>query len=237
MASPLDIIKGRIQKCFFAFLSVIEHEHEAHEDEDLANMFACIAAVAEVALVSLIVYLCDADLIYVICWAAGGCNSRVFPASKYNIAHNAWVVSTLCGWNDSIPRVEKHRREGILKSICPFGCRLFVGIRRMGSFDNICGSPWPWTSRSCSLGRAWFCLECCFRVFSFGYAGEVRVRVSYQMFMGLVTALIISTIFLSLINILPSFLTTDQTIQGMLRLRMVLPLIALGDVTMSVGMV
>jgi len=193
--------------------------------------------VAEVALVSLIVYLCDADLIYVICWAAGGCNSRVFPASKYNIAHNAWVVSTLCGWNDSIPRVEKHRREGILKSICPFGCRLFVGIRRMGSFDNICGSPWPWTSRSCSLGRAWFCLECCFRVFSFGYAGEVRVRVSYQMFMGLVTALIISTIFLSLINILPAFLTTDQTIQGMLRLRMVLPLIALGDVTMSVGMV
>jgi hypothetical protein len=60
VASPLDIIKGRIQKCFFDFLSVIEHE-------DLANIFACTAAVVEVslALVSLIVYLCDADLIYV----------------------------------------------------------------------------------------------------------------------------------------------------------------------------
>eukprot|EP00984_Skeletonema_dohrnii_P031403 scaffold23828_cov164-Skeletonema_dohrnii-CCMP3373.AAC.1 len=48
-------------------------------------------------------------------------------------------------------------------------------------------------------------------------------------------SIVMSTIFLSLINVLPEFLTTDQTIQDMLR--MLFPMIALGNVTMSVGMV
>jgi hypothetical protein len=42
---------------------------------------------------------------------------RDFAAAKYNIVNKAWVVSTLCGWNDSIPSVEKHRRE--LKEFAP----------------------------------------------------------------------------------------------------------------------
>ena len=83
----------------------------------------------------------------------------------------------------------------------------------------------------------------------FGLAGEFRVSylmgkgraqlaklASYKiMFMGLVMALIMSTIFLSLINILPAFLTTDQTIQGMLT--MLFPMTALGNVTMTVGVI
>ena len=82
-----------------------------------------------------------------------------------------------------------------------------------------------------------------------GDAGEVRC--SYQLgkgrpalaklssykaiFIAACVALVVTIIFLSLSNVLPSWLTTDETIQSMLS--DLFPLIALGNITMNMGMV
>jgi MATE family multidrug resistance protein len=78
-----------------------------------------------------------------------------------------------------------------------------------------------------------------------------EVRVAYQlgrgrpaiaklagyksMFLGLIFSIVVSVIFISLANVLPSWLTHDETIQDMLV--EMFPLVALGNVTMSMGMV
>ncbi|KAL3766941.1 LOW QUALITY PROTEIN: hypothetical protein ACHAW5_011160 [Stephanodiscus triporus] len=78
-----------------------------------------------------------------------------------------------------------------------------------------------------------------------------EVRVAYQlgrgrpataklagyksMFLGLIFSIVVSVVFISLTNVLPSWLTHDETIQDMLV--EMFPLVALGNVTMSMGMV
>jgi Na+-driven multidrug efflux pump len=78
-----------------------------------------------------------------------------------------------------------------------------------------------------------------------------EVRVAYQlgkgrpamaklagyksMFLGLILSIVMSVIFTCLINVLPRVLTQDETIQDMLA--ELFPLVALGNVTMSMGMV
>ena len=83
---------------------------------------------------------------------------------------------------------------------------------------------------------------------SFADAGEVRVAhllgkgcpqdaklSAYKsIFMGLATSMLMSTIFISMINVLPEFLTTDETLQDMLR--MLFPMVAFSNVAMSIGM-
>ena len=84
---------------------------------------------------------------------------------------------------------------------------------------------------------------------SFADAGEVRVAhllgkgcpqmaklSAYKsMLMGLMMSATMSTIFISMINILPQFLSVDEIIQDMLR--MLFPMIALSNVAMNIGMV
>ena len=55
-----------------------------------------------------------------------------------------------------------------------------------------------------------------------------------SMLLFLVVSVIITTVFLSLSEYLPTWLTTDQTIQGMLI--QLFPLMGLGNLTMTVGM-
>jgi Na+-driven multidrug efflux pump len=78
-----------------------------------------------------------------------------------------------------------------------------------------------------------------------------EVRVAYQlgkgrptmaelagyksMLLGAIVSIVMSTLLLSLTNVLPSVLTPDATIQDMLA--ELFPLVALGNVTMSMGMV
>ena len=78
-----------------------------------------------------------------------------------------------------------------------------------------------------------------------------EVRIAYQlgkgrpamaklagykaMFLGLMLSIVMSVIFACLTNVLPRVLTHDETIQGMLS--ELFPLVALGNVTMSMGMV
>jgi Na+-driven multidrug efflux pump len=83
-------------------------------------------------------------------------------------------------------------------------------------------------------------------------AGDAaEVRVAYQlgkscpatvklagyksMFAAFIMSIVVSFVFISLINILPPLLTWDKTIQDMLV--ELFPLVALGNVTMSMGMV
>jgi len=82
-----------------------------------------------------------------------------------------------------------------------------------------------------------------------GDAGEVRV--SYQlgkgrpalarlssyksMFLASTLALIVTSAFLAMSNVLPTWLTSDETIQDMLT--ELFPLVALGNITMNIGMV
>jgi len=82
-----------------------------------------------------------------------------------------------------------------------------------------------------------------------GDAGEVRV--SYQlgkgrpalarlssyksMFLASTLALIVTSAFLAMSNVLPTWLTSDETIQDMLT--ELFPIVALGNITMNIGMV
>lgn len=83
---------------------------------------------------------------------------------------------------------------------------------------------------------------------SFADAGEVRVAhllgkgcpqdaklsAFKSIFMGLTMSMLMSIIFISMVNVLPEFLTADETLQDMLR--MLFPMVAFSNVAMSIGM-
>jgi MATE family multidrug resistance protein len=239
VALPLEIIKG-IDECFYNFLSVIEYEA-------FATILACITAVVEVALVWLMLYLYKADLVNV---------GLLMVLTRVFFLLLTLLVCKWFGWfqpyEDGMIRslALKNRllMQEFLKTSFPLavGCLLaYAEWEVLTIFAAVLGPAEAATWAV--LGFVWDLFESTTE--AFGDAGEVRVSyqlgkgrpqlaklASYKiMFMGFVMALIMSTIFLSLINVLPAFLTTDQTIQDMLR--MVFPLMALGNVTMSVGMV
>ena len=103
------------------------------------------------------------------------------------------------------------------------------------------------TSLLIPLGFVWDVFESTTE--AIGDAGEVRV--SYQlgkgrpalarlssyksMFLASTLALIVTSAFLAMSNVLPTWLTSDETIQGMLT--ELFPLVALGNITMNIGMV
>ena len=236
---PLDIIEG-IHESILDFLEVVEHEA-------YANILACIAAVTEVVLIWVGLHFYDADLVFIGLISLG--NSAFFL-----------VLNVMCcigfGWlekyENGLIRSLALRNRPLLKEFLKTSAPLAVG-------SMLAYAEWELlTVFAAVLGPAeaatWAVLGFVWDVFestteAFGDAGEVRV--SYQlgkgrpqlarlssyksMFMGLAMSIVMSTIFLSLTNVLPEFLTTDQTIQDMLR--MLFPMIALGNVTMSVGMV
>ena len=80
---------------------------------------------------------------------------------------------------------------------------------------------------------------------SFADAGEVRVAhllgagspqdaklSAYKsIYMGLITSMLMTIIFISMINVLPEFLTTDETLQDMLKV--LFPMVAFSNVALA----
>jgi MATE family multidrug resistance protein len=236
---PLDIIEG-IHESILDFLEVVEHEA-------YANILACIAAVTEVVLIWVGLHFYDADLVFIGLISLG--NSAFFLVLNVMFCIGfGWLEKYENGLIRSLALRNRPLLKEFLKTSTPLAVGSMLAYAEWELLTVFAAVLGPAEAATWAvLGFVWDVFESTTE--AFGDAGEVRV--SYQlgkgrpqlarlssyksMFMGLAMSIVMSTIFLSLTNVLPEFLTTDQTIQDMLR--MLFPMIALGNVTMSVGMV
>jgi len=236
---PLDIIEG-IHESILDFLEVVEHEA-------YANILACIAAVTEVVLIWVGLHFYDADLVFIGLISLG--NSAFFLVLNVMFCIGfGWLEKYENGLIRSLALRNRPLLKEFLKTSAPLAVGSMLAYAEWELLTVFAAVLGPAEAATWAvLGFVWDVFESTTE--AFGDAGEVRV--SYQlgkgrpqlarlssyksMFMGLAMSIVMSTIFLSLTNVLPEFLTTDQTIQDMLR--MLFPMIALGNVTMSVGMV
>ncbi|KAL7428880.1 hypothetical protein ACHAXM_001442 [Skeletonema potamos] len=239
VALPLEVMKG-IQRSFRAFLEVIEYEA-------YANVLACVTSIIMVMLSWVALHFYDADLV-ILGLIMLGSNVFFLLLNIMLCIGFGWLEKYEVGLIRSLAFRNRPLVKEFLKTSAPLA---------LGSL--LASAEWELlTVFAAFLGpaeaAAWAVLKYLWDVFEStteAFAGAGEIRVSYQlgkgrpqlarlssykcMFMGLAASTVMSTIFLSLINVLPQFLTTDRTIQGMLRT--LFPLMALGNVTMSVGMV
>ncbi len=236
---PLEITEG-IHECLMDFLEVVEHEL-------YANAFSCIAAIVEVVLIWVGLHYYDADLVFLGLICLGNSVFFLVLNVMFCIALG-WLEKYEAGLIRSFSLKNKPMVKELLKTAAPLALGSMLAYAEwelLTIFAAVLGeaeiATWG------VLGFVWDVCESTTE--AFGDAGEVRISyqlgkgrpelaklVAYKcMFMGLTMSMVMSTIFLSLRNVLPEFLTTDETIQDMLK--MLFPIIALGNVTMSVGMV
>lgn len=239
VALPLDIFKG-IHESLLDFLEVIEYEA-------YANALACTQSMTLVLLSWAGLHFYDADLVFVGLIMLG-CNVFFFLLNLMLCIGFGWLEKYAGGLIRSLALKNRPLVKEFLKTSAPLALGSLLAYAEWELLTVFAAFLGPAEAIAWAvLGFVWDVFESTTE--AFGDAGEVRV--SYQLgkgrpqlarlssyksiFMGLAMSIVMSTIFLSLINVLPEFLTTDQTIQDMLR--MLFPLMALGNVTMSVGMV
>ena len=236
---PLDVIGG-IHESIGDFLEVIEYEA-------YTNIFGCVACIIEVVLVWVGLQFYDADLVFVGLIMLG--NGVFFLLLDIMLLMwFGWLEKFEGGLFGSLALKNRPLLKEFLKTSAPLMVGSMLAYAEWELLTVFAALLGPAEAATWAvLGFVWDVFESTTE--AFGDAGEVRV--SYQlgkgrpqlarlssykcMFAGLAMSIVMSTIFLSLTNVLPEFLTLDETIQGMLR--MLFPLIALGNVTMSVGMV
>ena len=239
LSMTMDVISG-IDWVLYEFL-------EVSGKEVYANVIACIGAVVELPVVWVALHYYDSTLFFI---------GLVFLATQIVFMLLNMCICIRMGW------LEEYE-DGIFRSLA-FRNREALRVYLKTAFPLAIGSLLSYaeweilTLLAAVLGPAevatWAVLGYVWDVFesttgALGSAGEIRV--SYQlgqgnpqlaklssyksMFMALVMSLLSTSIFLSLSTVLPAFLSSDETIQGMLVV--LFPLVALGNVTMSIGMV
>jgi len=239
VALPLQIIEG-IQESLLDFLEVIEYEA-------YANVLACVASTAMVVLSWAGLHFYDADLVFLGLIMLG--SNVIFLLLNIMLCIGfGWLEKYEDGLIRSLALRNRPLMKEFLKTSAPLALGSMLAYAEWELLTVFAAFLGPAEAAAwAALGFVWDVFESTTE--AFGDAGEVRV--SYQlgkgrpqlarlssykcMFMGLTMSIVMSIIFLSMMNVLPEFLTTDQTIQDMLR--MLFPLMALGNVTMSVGMV
>mmetsp|Transcript_6080 Transcript_6080/g.10279 ORF Transcript_6080/g.10279 Transcript_6080/m.10279 type:complete len:729 (+) Transcript_6080:45-2231(+) len=239
LSMTMDVISG-IDWVLYEFL-------EVSEKEVYANVIACIGAVLELPVVWAALHYYDSTLLFL---------GLVFLATQIVFMLLNICICVRMGW------LEKYE-DGIFHSLA-FRNREALREYLKTAFPLALGSLLSYaeweilTVLAAVLGPAeaatWAILGYVWDVFesttgSLGSAGEIRC--SYQlgqgkshlaklssyksMFLALVMSVLSTSIFLSLSTVLPAFLTSDETIQDMLIV--LFPLVGLGNVMMSVGMV
>ena len=235
----VNMMKG-LNEGVLDFLEIIEHEQ-------YSNIMFCIVAFVQLGLVAAVAITTDTSLVML---------GLVMLAVQAAFFFINVLIPIKMGW---LRRFETGlfgsfscKNRQIVKDMFDVALPLSIG-------NLLAYAEWEvLTIFAVFLGPAevatWAVLGFIWDVFessteAIGDAGEVRV--SYQMgkgrpelaklsayksiFMGLVLAIIVTAIFLGLSGVLPSLLTADPTIREMLS--ELFPLMALGNITMTVGMV
>jgi len=221
-------------------LEVVEHER-------YANIMYCLTYAVEVGCVALVAVKTDANLVIL------GLVMLVIQALFFFLN---LVIPNKMGW---LERFEVGLFGKFSCSNLPVVKELFGVAFPLAIGSLLAYAEWEvLTVFAAVLGPAeaatWAVLGFVWDVFestteAIGDAGEVRV--SYQlgkgrpalarlssyksMFLASTLALVVTSAFLAMSNVLPTWLTSDETIQDMLT--ELFPLVALGNVTMNIGMV
>jgi len=239
VSMTMDVISG-IDWVLYEFLEVCGNEV-------YANVIACVGAAVELPLVWVALHYYDSTLLFV---------GLVFLAIQIVFMLINMCICVRMGWleqyEDGIFRSLAFRnREAVreyLKTAFPLAIGSLLSYAEWEILTVFAAVLGPAEAATWAvLGYVWDVFES--TTGALGSAGEVRC--SYQlgqgkpqlaklssyksMFMALVVSLVSTSIFYALSNVLPAFLTSDETIQDMLIV--LFPLVGLGNVMMSVGMV
>ena len=239
VCAAINILKG-LNDCIVSFLGVIEREK-------YANVMFCISAFVRVGFVALFATKTDANLVVL---------GLVILVDQSLLFFLNIIIPVQLGWFDEFEAGllgwSFGKNWSVVKNLFKVALPLAIG------------SLWAYaeweilTIFAAFLGPAeaatWAVLGYVWGVFestteAVGDASEVRV--AYQlgkgrhalaniaafksMFISFILAVLMSIVFLCLRNVLPRWLTDDTTLQSMLS--ELFPLVALGNVSMTTGMV
>jgi MATE family multidrug resistance protein len=229
-----------VNQSILNFLSTIDYEK-------FANVVYCIGAIANASFVAIAAYLFNVNLtvLGLIIWVNA---SIMFLIIVFVPFYLGWMQKYENGLFRSFARTDIAVTKDVVKVALPlaFGALLAYAEWEILTFFAATLGPAEaaaWTM----MGFVWDTFESTTE--AIGDTSEVRV--SYQlgrgrpamaklaaykcMLLGLGVSGVISIIAVSLSDVLPSLLTTDVTLQAMLT--EMFPIVALGNVTMSMGMV
>jgi MATE family multidrug resistance protein len=229
-----------INQTVFNFLSAIEHE-------TFANVMYCIYAIGNAGLFALAAYLSNLSLVLLGLVLLVN-SALVFFLNVIIPIKMGWIEKFEVGLMGSCAWFDRNVMKDVFKVALPLA---FGSLLAYAEWETL-------TIFAATLGQAevatWSLLGFVWDLFestteAIGDASEVRV--AYQLgqgrpamaklagykciLLGLIVSILITIVFLSLTDTLPSLLTNDATIQAMMT--EMFPLVALGNITMSMGMV
>ena len=233
----VNIMTG-INQSLFNFMSSIEHE-------TFANVMSCTYAIANASFVALAAYLFDASLI-VLGLVLLVNSTLVFFLIVIIPIEMGWVekfeVGLLGSW------IDREVLNDVFKVALPLAFGSLLAYAEWETLTILAATLGPAEAATWSLmGFIWDVFESMTE--AIGDASEVHVAcqlgkgrpamaklAGYKcILLGLIVSILITIVFISLMDVLPSLLTSDATIQAMLA--ELFPLVALGNITMSMGMV
>jgi MATE family multidrug resistance protein len=229
-----------INQSLFNFLSSIEHE-------TFANVMHCIYVIANAIFVALAAYLFDVSLV-VLGLVLLVNSALVFFLVVIIPIKMGWVEKFEVGLIGSCAWFDREVLKDVFKVALPLAFGSVLAYAEWEILTFFAATLGPAEAATWSLmGFIWDLFESTTE--AIGDASEIRV--AYQLgkgrpamaklagykciLLGLIVSILITIVFISLTDVLPSLLTSDATMQAMLA--EMFPLVALGNITMSMGMV
>ena len=229
-----------INQSLFNFLSSIEHE-------TFANVMHCIFVIANAIFVALAAYLFDVSLV-VLGLVLLVNSALVFFLVVIIPIKMGWVEKFEVGLIGSCAWFDREVLKDVFKVALPLAFGSVLAYAEWEILTFFAATLGPAEAATWSLmGFIWDLFESTTE--AIGDASEIRV--AYQLgkgrpamaklagykciLLGLIVSILITIVFISLTDVLPSLLTSDATMQAMLA--EMFPLVALGNITMSMGMV
>jgi MATE family multidrug resistance protein len=229
-----------INQSLFNFLSSIEHE-------TYANVMHCIYVIANAVFVAIAAYLFDVSLV-VLGLVLLVNSALVFFLIVIIPIKMGWVEKFEVGLIGSCAWFDKEVLKDVFKVALPLAFGSVLAYAEWEMLTFFAATLGPAEAATWSLmGFIWDLFESTTE--AIGDASEVRV--AYQLgkgrpamaklaaykciLLGLIVSILITIVFISLTDVLPSLLTSDATMQAMLA--EMFPLVAVGNITMSMGMV
>ena len=229
-----------INQSLFNFLSSIEHEA-------FANVMQCTYVIANAIFVALAAYLFDVSLV-VLGLVLLVNSALVFFLIVIIPIKMGWVDKFEVGLIGSCAWIDREVLKDVFKVALPLAFGSLLAYAEWETLTIFAATLGPAEAATWSLmGFIWDVFESTTE--AIGDASEVRV--AYQLgkgrpamaklagykciLLGLIVSILITIVFISLTGVLPSLLTSDATMQAMLA--EMFPLVALGNITMAMGMV
>lgn len=229
-----------LNQCILNFLECIEHEV-------FSNVMFCVGAISNAGFVALAAYLFDVNLVFLglVTWVNA---SIVFFIIVFVPIKLGWVEKFEMGLFGACAWTDMSISKDVFKVALPLAFGSLLAYAEWETLTIFAATLGPAEAATWSvMGFVWDVFESTTE--AIGDASEVRV--AYQLgrgrpamaklsaykciLLGLVVSILISIVTICLTDVLPVLLTRDSTIQSMLT--ELIPFVALGNVTMSMGMV